>query len=125
MTIGQVLDQVADRLEKQNGNIQNVLETDRVFEYGFDHLAGGFDAGVPANQIFSQWVSILPTDQIVAVEVAVGEHRRFLLGEPGERSGQPEGDPGRDGVLDPGSIGRGNPPGMVQERVGEQSGLAA
>lgn len=68
MTIGQVLEQIADQLEVQNGDIQQVLEADKVFEHGFDHLAGGFDAGLPANQIFSQWVSVLPTDQIVAVE---------------------------------------------------------
>lgn len=67
-TIGEVLTVIADRMEKENGDIKNVLEADRVFEHGFDHLAGGFDAGLPANQVFSQWVSVLPTDQIVAVE---------------------------------------------------------
>ncbi|MGH8551423.1 MAG: hypothetical protein ACRERU_23015 [Methylococcales bacterium] len=67
-TIGQVLEIVTDRMEKDNGDIKNVLEADKVFEHGFDHLAGGFDAGLPANQVFSQWVSVLPTDQIVAVE---------------------------------------------------------
>jgi hypothetical protein len=30
--------------------IQHVLEAGRVFEYGFDHLASGFDAGLPANE---------------------------------------------------------------------------
>jgi len=67
-TIGEVLEIITDRMEKENGDIKNVLEADRVFEHGFDHLAGGFDAGLPANQVFSQWISILPTDQIVAVE---------------------------------------------------------
>lgn len=67
-TIGEVLDIVAGRMEKQNGNIENVLAADKVFEHGFDHLAGGFDAGLPANQVFSQWISVLPTDQIVAVD---------------------------------------------------------
>ena len=67
-TIGEVLETIADRMEKQNGDIKNVLEADKVFEHGFDHLAEGFDAGLPANQVFSQWVSILPTDQIVAIE---------------------------------------------------------
>ena len=28
----------------------------------------GFDAGIDPNQVFSQWISILPTDQIVATE---------------------------------------------------------
>ena len=68
MTIGEVLEAIADRMEKENGDIKNVLEADKVFEHGFNHLAGGFDAGLPANQVFSQWVSVLPTDQIVAVE---------------------------------------------------------
>jgi hypothetical protein len=68
MTVGEVLETIAERLENQNGDIQNVLEADKVFEHGFDHLAQGFDAGLPANQVFSQWVSVLPTDQIVAVE---------------------------------------------------------
>lgn len=67
-TIGEVLEIITDRMEKENGDIKNVLEADKVFELGFDHLAGGFDAGLPANQVFSQWVSVLPTDQIVAVE---------------------------------------------------------
>jgi hypothetical protein len=67
-TIGEVLEIIADRLEQQNGDIQNVLEADKVFEQGFDPLANGFDAGLPANQVFSQWISILPTDQIVANE---------------------------------------------------------
>jgi hypothetical protein len=66
-TIGQVLEIISDRMEKENGDIKNVLEADKVFEHGFDHLAGGFDAGLPANQVFSQWISVLPTDQIVAV----------------------------------------------------------
>lgn len=67
-TIGEVLEIITDRLEQQNGDIQNVLEADKVFEQGFDPLANGFDAGLPANKVFSQWISILPTDQIVAVE---------------------------------------------------------
>jgi hypothetical protein len=67
-TIGEVLTVIADRMEKQNGDIKNTLEADKVFEKGFDHLAGGFDAGLPANQVFSQWISVLPTDQIVAVD---------------------------------------------------------
>ena len=67
-TIGEVLEIISDRMEKDNGDIANVLKADKVFEHGFDHLAGGFDAGLPANQVFSQWMSVLPTDQIVAVE---------------------------------------------------------
>lgn len=42
--------------------------SDEVFEHGFDHLAGGFDASVDPTKPFSQWISVLPTDQLVAVE---------------------------------------------------------
>ncbi|PZS18758.1 MAG: hypothetical protein DLM57_05710 [Pseudonocardiales bacterium] len=44
---------------------------DRVFETGFDPLQGGFKAGVDGNfEVFDQWIEILPTDQVVAVEVS-------------------------------------------------------
>jgi hypothetical protein len=49
-------------------DITTVLESDRVFETGFDPLSGGFDAGLAAQEVFSQWISVLPTDQIVATE---------------------------------------------------------
>lgn len=68
VTIGTVLEKIAMRMQQENGEITNLLDADRVFEHGFDHLAGGFDAGLPANQVFSQWISVLPTDQIVAVD---------------------------------------------------------
>lgn len=66
--IGDVLEIIVDRLEQQNGDIQNVLAADKVYEHGFRHLKDSFDAGLAANEVFSQWISVLPTDQIVAVE---------------------------------------------------------
>jgi hypothetical protein len=51
---------------------------DKVYEHGFYPLQGGFRATPtktdPQNpdgyfEIFDQWVEVLPTDQIVAVEV--------------------------------------------------------
>jgi hypothetical protein len=66
-TIGEVLTIIADRMSA-TVDIKTVLASDSVFENGFDPLAGGFDAGLPANQVFSQWISVLPTDQIVASE---------------------------------------------------------
>lgn len=68
MTIGEVLEIISERLEAQNGDIKNVLAADKVFEHGFDQLTGGFDAGLAANEVFSQWISVLPTDQIVAMD---------------------------------------------------------
>ncbi|MBV9326407.1 MAG: hypothetical protein JO352_21795 [Chloroflexi bacterium] len=47
------------------------LPTDKVFEHGFDPLVGGFVAEAMAPfEIFDQWIEVLPTDQIVPVEVA-------------------------------------------------------
>lgn len=46
------------------------LPTDKVFEHGFDPLQGGFQAqGQEPFEIFDQWIEVLPTDQIVPVEV--------------------------------------------------------
>jgi hypothetical protein len=67
-TIGEVLEIIAERMSQENGNITNTLAADEVFESGFNPLAGGFDAGLAANQVFSQWITVLPTDQIVAAE---------------------------------------------------------
>jgi hypothetical protein len=50
-----------------------IAATETVFESGFDPLAGGFrDPANPAPgtpfAVFDQWIEILPTDQIVALE---------------------------------------------------------
>jgi hypothetical protein len=48
----------------------NYLPTDEVFERGFDPLPGGFKAvGTEPFKVFDQWIEVLPTDQIVPVEV--------------------------------------------------------
>ncbi|MEQ1933960.1 MAG: hypothetical protein ABL962_08790 [Fimbriimonadaceae bacterium] len=48
----------------------NYLPTDEVFERGFDPLLGGFNAaGKEPFKVFDQWVEVLPTEQIVPVEV--------------------------------------------------------
>lgn len=46
------------------------LPPDKVFEFGFDPLQNGFvaQATVPF-EVFDQWIEVLPTDQIVPVEV--------------------------------------------------------
>ena len=66
-TVGEVLEIIAERMSRTS-DIQTVLAADSVFETGFDPLGGGFDAGLPANEVFGQWISVLPTDQIVAVD---------------------------------------------------------
>jgi hypothetical protein len=45
---------------------------DRVFEFGFDPLAGGFRAqSIEGNEfeIIDQWIEVVPTDQVAAVSV--------------------------------------------------------
>jgi hypothetical protein len=69
---------VADEHEKSRVKVSdtlpdatpvNYLPPDKVFERGFDPLSGGFEVGGKSFDVFDQWIEILPTDQIVAVEV--------------------------------------------------------
>ncbi len=54
-------------------NIENRIDstpTEKVYEHGFYPLEGGFKAVTTENfEIISQWVEVLPTDQIVPVPV--------------------------------------------------------
>ncbi|MFJ2864185.1 hypothetical protein [Kitasatospora sp. NPDC087314] len=68
-TVGQVLTLVAKTLAATNSDVARTIASEKVFETGFDPLAGGFQTGKP-YQIFDQWVEVLPTDQIVAVPVS-------------------------------------------------------
>ena len=44
------------------------MASEKVFETGFDPLAGGFRPAEP-YEVFDQWIEILPTDQVAAVAV--------------------------------------------------------
>jgi hypothetical protein len=66
-TIGEVLEIIAGRMEATS-DVDTVLASDKVFQTGFDPLGNSFDAGLPANQVFGQWISVVPTDQIAASE---------------------------------------------------------
>jgi len=56
--------------ENVDGEVKRYLPTNKVFEHGFDPLQGGFKAETTDQfALFDQWIEILPTDQIVAVEV--------------------------------------------------------
>ena len=58
------------RTENIGGETQSYLPTEKVFEHGFDPLQGGFKAGGSQPfEVFDQWFEVLPTDQVVAVEV--------------------------------------------------------
>ena len=51
-------------------NTVTATPIDRVYEHGFFPLEGSFRVNVTKNyEIFDQWLEILPTDQIVPVEV--------------------------------------------------------
>ncbi|MGN9796325.1 hypothetical protein ACTMTU_35305 [Streptomyces sp. OZ13] len=68
-TVGQVLDLLATHLQSlAQEEFETTLAAEKVFEHGFDPLAGGFRPPEP-YQIFDQWVEVLPTDQVVAVNV--------------------------------------------------------
>jgi hypothetical protein len=68
LKVGEVLEKLATRLRKSNTEVANVLAAEEVFETGFDPLAGGFRPAEP-YQVFDQWVEVLPTDQVVALQV--------------------------------------------------------
>lgn len=67
-TLGKALEIIANRMARTNSDFGQTLAADKVFENGFDPLDKSFDAGLPACEIFSQWISVVPTDQIVAIK---------------------------------------------------------
>lgn len=67
-TLSEVLQLLASELQTSNTDIKNTLATEKVFETGFDPLATGFRPAEP-YMIFDEWLEVLPTDQIVALEV--------------------------------------------------------
>lgn len=63
-------DEVAAPVLVDAENSVTATPVDRVYEHGFFPLQGGFRANVQGDfEIFDQWLEILPTDQIVPVEV--------------------------------------------------------
>ncbi|RZU75876.1 hypothetical protein EV384_4449 [Micromonospora kangleipakensis] len=67
-TYRDVLNLLAAELQASNTDIANTIATEEVFETGFDPLEGGFRPAAP-YEVFDQWVEVLPTDQVVAVQV--------------------------------------------------------
>jgi hypothetical protein len=65
----EALRQLATAVQQANGDLSNTVASEKVFETGFDPLAGGFRPATEPYQIFDQWVEVLPTDQVVAVQV--------------------------------------------------------
>ena len=67
-TIGEAAMTLAQNVTSQEGKLQSTLATETVYEKGFDPLEGGFRATGEPFEVFDQWVEVLPTDQVVAVE---------------------------------------------------------
>jgi hypothetical protein len=64
-------DEVSDPALVDEENTVTATPIDRVYEHGFFPLEGSFRANVGSNyEIFDQWLEVLPTDQVVPVEVA-------------------------------------------------------
>ncbi|GAA2359326.1 hypothetical protein [Dactylosporangium salmoneum] len=79
-TIGQVLLLIADKIRAEHEasltpvpalNNELTLPTETVFSKGFDPLEGGIKFGAAPFAVFSQWMEILPTDQVVATEYQI------------------------------------------------------
>lgn len=57
--------------EINDDNKVSATPIDKVYEHGFYPLQGGFRAiTAEPYEVFDQWVEVLPTDQVVPVEVA-------------------------------------------------------
>ena len=67
-TIEKALISLADSVSDLGTDINNTLATETVFQTGFDPLEGGFRAPEGSFDKFDQWIEILPTDQVVALE---------------------------------------------------------
>ncbi len=62
--------EIADPTLVDEDNVVTSTPIDRVYEHGFYPLKDGFRANVTGNyEVFDQWLEILPTDQVVPVEV--------------------------------------------------------
>jgi hypothetical protein len=74
ITIECVLNGLAKKIKEHNMDINNTMATETVFERGFNPLEGGFRAPSKPFEIFDQWIEVLPTDQVVAVEYNSSTH---------------------------------------------------
>lgn len=73
LTLGEALEKLAAQLKDENEAPENMLATETVYENGFDPLEGGFNATGEPFEVFDQWIEILPTEQVVALEYDTGQ----------------------------------------------------
>jgi hypothetical protein len=85
VTIKDALEYLAKRIQESQDELStpgpspfdpkiNVLPTEVVYEHGFNPLAGGVKVNEDPFRVFSQWIEVLPTDQIVALEYNAADH---------------------------------------------------
>ncbi|MDI1478670.1 hypothetical protein [Polyangium sp. y55x31] len=77
--------EIAQKHADANVKTAGVMPLDKVYDNGFDPLTGGFEA-TPTTpyQVFDQWVEVLPTDQLVAVQVEYDPVTGRLVTPPAE-----------------------------------------
>lgn len=85
VTIKDALEYLAKRIQESQNKLTspspspfdtniNVLPTEVVYEHGFNPMAGGVKVNEEPFRVFSQWIEVLPTDQIVALEYNAADH---------------------------------------------------
>ncbi len=73
-TLGEVLDALITDVQGEYAIARMVdpkieaIPGERVFQQGFDPLAGGARFDAAALSVFDQWIEVLPTDQVAALE---------------------------------------------------------
>ena len=67
-TVEEALLNLAAAVGNLGTDINNTLATETVFQTGFDPLEGGFRAPEGSFDKFDQWIEVLPTDQVVAID---------------------------------------------------------
>lgn len=72
---GKTLEQVILTLvnDVQGLNSKATLQSEQVFQNGFNPLDGGFRFDADALTVFDQWLEVVPTEQIVAVDYQIPE----------------------------------------------------
>jgi hypothetical protein len=74
ITLEEVIRQLSEEVKLINTDPNNIEETEKVFEKGFDPLEDSFKWKGDQLKVFDQWTEILPTDQIVSIQYDPEEH---------------------------------------------------
>jgi hypothetical protein len=72
-TIADALRALAQQVTALNTDLKSVTAAEKVYQNGFDPLEGGFQVTGTPFETCSQWIEVLPTDQVVAVDYVLPE----------------------------------------------------